>query len=145
MTKWIIPFKNLEGSFIDLENLMREQLSKSDIDAEIHYRKKNPYSIWKKINKKNTDLNSISDIAAVRIITKSTRDCYRVLGIIHRNFSAKVGRTKDYISSPKPNGYRSIHSDLIFQKKIFEVQIRSRAMHMIAENGIAAHLSLIHI
>ena len=101
-------FKNLEGSFIDLENLMREQLSKSDI-------------------------------AAVRIITKSTRDCYRVLGIIHRNLSAKVGRTKDYISSPKPNGYRSIHSDLIFQKKIFEVQIRSRAMHMIAENGIAAH------
>ena len=132
-------FKNLESSFIDLENLMKEQLSKSDIDAEIHYRKKNPYSIWKKINKKNTDLNSISDIAAVRIITKSTRDCYRVLGIIHRNFSAKVGRTKDYISSPKPNGYRSIHSDLIFQKKIFEVQIRSRAMHMIAENGIAAH------
>ena len=126
-------FKNLEGSFIDLENLMKEQLSKSDIDAEKYTtEKKNPYSIWKKINKKNTDLNSISDIAAVRIITKSTRDCYRVLGIIHRNFSAKVGRTKDYISSPKPNGYRSIHSDLIFQKKIFEVQIRSRAMHMIA-------------
>ena len=104
----------MEGSFIDLENLMREQLSKSDIDAEIHYRKKNPYSIWKKINKKNTDLNSISDIAAVRIITKSTRDCYRVLGIIHRNFSAKVGRTKDYISSPKPVSYTHLTLPTIY-------------------------------
>ena len=106
----------------------------------IFFIEKNPYSIWKKINKKkNTDLNSISDIAAVRIVTKSTRDCYKVLGIIHRNFSAKVGRTKDYISNPKPNGYRSIHTDVIFNKKIFEIQIRSRAMNMIAENGIAAH------
>ena len=122
-------FKNLESSFHDLEN----------INVKIHYRKKAPYSIWKKINKRNSDLNSISDIAAVRIITKSTRDCYRVLGIIHRNFSAKVGRTKDYISNPKPNGYRSIHTDIIFNNKVFEIQIRSRAMHMIAENGIAAH------
>ena len=61
------------------------------------------------------------------------------MGIIHRNFSAKVGRTKDYISNPKPNGYRSIHTDVIFNNKIFEIQIRSRAMNMIAENGIAAH------
>ena len=112
---------------------------KENIQAEIYYRKKAPYSIWKKINKRNSDLNSISDIAAVRIITKSTRDCYKVLGIIHRNFSAKIGRTKDYISNPKPNGYRSIHTDIIFNNKVFEIQIRSRAMHMIAENGIAAH------
>ena len=70
------------------------------------------------INKKNSDLNSISDLAAVRIITKSTRDCYKVLGIIHRNFSAKIGRTKDYISNPKPNGYRSIHTDIIFNNKV---------------------------
>ena len=132
-------FKNLESSFRDLESIIHEFLEKESIDSAIHYRKKNPYSIWKKINKKNTDLNSISDIAAVRIITKSTRDCYKVLGIIHRNFSAKVGRTKDYISNPKPNGYRSIHTDVIFNKKIFEIQIRSRAMNMIAENGIAAH------
>ena len=122
-------FKNLESSFRDLEN----------INVKIHYRKKAPYSIWKKINKRNSDINSISDIAAVRIITKSTRDCYKVLGIIHRNFSAKVGRTKDYISNPKPNGYISIHTDIIFNNKVFEIQIRSRAMHMIAENGIAAH------
>jgi len=132
-------FKNLEGSFQELESIIYEFLEKDNIDSVIQYRKKNPYSIWKKINKKNTDLNSISDIAAVRIITKSTRDCYKVLGIVHRNFSAKVGRTKDYISNPKPNGYRSIHTDVIFNKKIFEIQIRSRAMNMIAENGIAAH------
>ena len=132
-------FKNLENSFKELEKITNSFVSKENIQAEIHYRKKAPYSIWKKINKRNSDLNSISDIAAVRIITKSTRDCYKVLGIIHRNFSAKIGRTKDYISNPKPNGYRSIHTDIIFNNKIFEIQIRSRAMHMIAENGIAAH------
>ena len=132
-------FKNLESSFHDLENIINNFILKENINVKIHYRKKAPYSIWKKINKRNSDLNSISDIAAVRIITKSTRDCYKVLGIIHRNFSAKVGRTKDYISNPKPNGYRSIHTDIIFNNKVFEIQIRSRAMHMIAENGIAAH------
>ena len=132
-------FKNLEKSFKELENIINSFILKENIQAEIHYRKKAPYSIWKKINKRNSDLNSISDIAAVRIITKSTRDCYKVLGIIHRNFSAKIGRTKDYISNPKPNGYRSMHTDIIFNNKIFEIQIRSRAMHMIAENGIAAH------
>ena len=132
-------FKNLEKSFKELEKITNSFISKENIQAEIHYRKKAPYSIWKKINKRNSDLNSISDIAAVRIITKSTRDCYKVLGIIHRNFSAKIGRTKDYISNPKPNGYRSIHTDIIFNNKVFEIQIRSRAMHMIAENGIAAH------
>ena len=132
-------FKNLESSFRELENIINSFIFKENIQVEIHYRKKAPYSIWKKINKRNSDLNSISDIAAVRIITKSTRDCYKVLGIIHRNFSAKVGRTKDYISNPKPNGYRSIHTDIIFNNKVFEIQIRSRAMHMIAENGIAAH------
>ena len=132
-------FKNLEKSFKELEKITNSFILKENIQAEIHYRKKAPYSIWKKINKRNSDLNSISDIAAVRIITKSTRDCYKVLGIIHRNFSAKIGRTKDYISNPKPNGYRSIHTDIIFNNKVFEIQIRSRAMHMIAENGIAAH------
>ena len=132
-------FKNLEGSFLELESIIYKSLEKENIEFSIYHRKKNPYSIWKKINKKNIDLNSISDLAAVRIITKSTRDCYKVLGIVHRNFSAKVGRTKDYISNPKPNGYRSIHSDVIFTGKIFELQIRSRAMNMIAENGIAAH------
>ena len=132
-------FKNLESSFRDLENIINNFILKENINVKIYYRKKAPYSIWKKINKRNSDLNSISDIAAVRIITKSTRDCYKVLGIIHRNFSAKVGRTKDYISNPKPNGYRSIHTDIIFNNKVFEIQIRSRAMHMIAENGIAAH------
>src|SRR5210317_178732 len=132
-------FKNLGSSFHELENIINNFIHKENINVKIHFRKKAPYSIWKKINKRNSDLNSISDIAAVRIFTKSTRDCYRVLGIIHRNFSAKVGRTKDYISNPKPNGYRSIHTDIIFNNKVFEIQIRSRAMHMIAENGIAAH------
>src|SRR6056300_986937 len=134
-----ISFKNLHPDIYNRINDKINNIFKENIQVEIHYRKKAPYSIWKKINKRNSDLNSISDIAAVRIITKSTRDCYKILGIIHRNFSAKVGRTKDYISNPKPNGYRSIHTDIIFNNKVLEIQIRSRAMHMIAENGIAAH------
>ena len=84
-------FKNLEDSFLELESIIHKALEKENIEFSIYHRKKNPYSIWKKINKKNIDLNSISDLAAVRIITKSTRDCYKVLGIIHRNFSAKIG------------------------------------------------------
>ncbi|MAV82279.1 MAG: bifunctional (p)ppGpp synthetase/guanosine-3',5'-bis(diphosphate) 3'-pyrophosphohydrolase, partial [Pelagibacteraceae bacterium] len=132
-------FSDLESSFFDLQELLNQRIFKNNIKAKIQYRKKSPYSIWKKLNKKQIEFNSISDIAAVRIIVNNTRDCYKILGIVHRNFSAKVGRFKDYISSPKPNGYRSIHTDIFYNNKVFEIQIRSRAMNMIAENGIAAH------
>ena len=132
-------FKDLEESFQDLKEIISSRIIKNNLNGEILYRKKSPYSIWKKLNKKQVELTTISDVAAIRIITNNTRDCYKVLGIIHRNFAAKIGRFKDYISSPKPNGYRSIHTDIFFENKIFEIQIRSKAMHMIAENGVAAH------
>ncbi len=132
-------FKDLEISFFRLKEIIMERVLKNNLNVEILYRKKSPYSIWKKLNKKQVELTTVSDVAAVRIVTNNTRDCYKILGIIHRNFSAKIGRFKDYISSPKPNGYRSIHTDIFFENKIFEVQIRSKAMHMIAENGVAAH------
>ncbi len=132
-------FKDLEVSFYELRNTISLRILKNNLNAEILYRKKTPYAIWKKLNKKQVELTAISDVAAVRIVTNNTRDCYKILGIIHRNFAAKIGRFKDYISSPKPNGYRSIHTDVFFENKIFEIQIRSKAMHMIAENGVAAH------
>ncbi|MDB9776986.1 RelA/SpoT family protein, partial [Alphaproteobacteria bacterium] len=132
-------FKDLEKSFNSLKEIIFSRILRNNLNAEILYRKKSSYSIWKKLNKKQFELNTISDVAAVRIITNNTRDCYKILGIVHRNFAAKIGRFKDYISSPKPNGYRSIHTDIFFENKIFEIQIRSKAMHMIAENGVAAH------
>ena len=132
-------FKDLEKSFNSLKEIIFSRILRNNLNAEILYRKKSAYSIWKKLNKKQFELNTISDVAAVRIITNNTRDCYKILGIVHRNFAAKIGRFKDYISSPKPNGYRSIHTDIFFENKIFEIQIRSKAMHMIAENGVAAH------
>ena len=132
-------YEDLETSFGNLKEIASSRILKNNLNAEILYRKKSPYSIWKKLNKKQTELSTISDVAAIRIITSNTRDCYKILGIIHRNFAAKIGRFKDYISSPKPNGYRSIHTDIFFENKVFEIQIRSKAMHMIAENGVAAH------
>ena len=132
-------YEDLETSFGNLKEIATSRILKNNLNAEILYRKKSPYSIWKKLNKKQTELSTISDVAAIRIITSNTRDCYKILGIIHRNFAAKIGRFKDYISSPKPNGYRSIHTDIFFENKVFEIQIRSKAMHMIAENGVAAH------
>ena len=132
-------YEDLETSFGNLKEIATSRILKNNLNAEILYRKKSPYSIWKKLNKKQAELSTISDVAAIRIITSNTRDCYKILGIIHRNFAAKIGRFKDYISSPKPNGYRSIHTDIFFENKVFEIQIRSKAMHMIAENGVAAH------
>ena len=132
-------YEDLETSFGNLKEIASSRILKNNLNAEILYRKKSPYSIWKKLNKKQAELSTISDVAAIRIITSNTRDCYKILGIIHRNFAAKIGRFKDYISSPKPNGYRSIHTDIFFENKVFEIQIRSKAMHMIAENGVAAH------
>ena len=132
-------YEDLEISFSNLKEIASSRILKNNLNAEILYRKKSPYSIWKKLNKKQAELSTISDVAAIRIITSNTRDCYKILGIIHRNFAAKIGRFKDYISSPKPNGYRSIHTDIFFENKVFEIQIRSKAMHMIAENGVAAH------
>ena len=132
-------YEDLEKSYDNLKTIASSRILKNNLNAEILYRKKSPYSIWKKLNKKQVELSTISDVAAIRIITSNTRDCYKILGIIHRNFAAKIGRFKDYISSPKPNGYRSIHTDIFFENKVFEIQIRSKAMHMIAENGVAAH------
>jgi GTP pyrophosphokinase len=103
-------------------------------------REKTPYSIWRKMQRKNIGFEQLSDIMAFRIVVESVPDCYRALGILHSQYSMVPGRFKDYISTPKPNGYRSLHTGVIGpEKQRIEIQIRTREMHEIAELGVAAH------
>ncbi|PKP79404.1 MAG: bifunctional (p)ppGpp synthetase/guanosine-3',5'-bis(diphosphate) 3'-pyrophosphohydrolase, partial [Alphaproteobacteria bacterium HGW-Alphaproteobacteria-2] len=121
---------------------IRELLEKAQIEAEVFGRAKKPFSIWRKMQEKELSFSRLSDIYGFRIITRSEEDCYRVLGLIHRRWRAVPGRFKDYISQPKSNGYRSIHTTVSGRDgKRVEVQIRTREMHEVAEAGIAAHWS----
>ncbi|MGR3614891.1 MAG: RelA/SpoT family protein [Paracoccaceae bacterium] len=121
---------------------MRAELEKAEIEAEVFGRAKKPYSIWRKMQEKDQGFSRLSDIYGFRIITGSEEDCYRTLGAIHQRWRAVPGRFKDYISQPKTNGYRSIHTTVSGRDgKRVEVQIRTRQMHDVAESGVAAHWS----
>jgi len=121
---------------------MRRELDKAGIEADVFGRAKKPYSIWRKMQEKEMGFSRLSDIYGFRVITQSEEDCYGVLGAIHRRWRAVPGRFKDYISQPKSNGYRSIHTTVSGRDgKRVEVQIRTQAMHDVAESGVAAHWS----
>ncbi len=121
---------------------MRHELEKVGIEAEVFGRAKKPYSIWRKMQEKDQGFSRLSDIYGFRIITQTEEDCYRTLGAIHQRWRAVPGRFKDYISQPKSNGYRSIHTTVSGRDgKRVEVQIRTRQMHDVAETGVAAHWS----
>ncbi len=107
---------------------------------DISGRKKRIYSLYKKLERYDGDITKIYDKIALRIITKSTADCYAALGAIHKHFNPMPGRVKDFIATPKPNGYESLHTTLFDSEgRPFEVQIRTDLMHETAERGIAAH------
>jgi GTP diphosphokinase / guanosine-3',5'-bis(diphosphate) 3'-diphosphatase len=107
---------------------------------EINGRVKRLYSFYKKLQKYDGDLTKIHDIIALRVIAKSTADCYAALGVIHKHFQPLPGRIKDFIATPKPNGYQSIHTTVFNSTgKTFEIQIRTDLMHEEAERGVAAH------
>ncbi|MEO0923543.1 MAG: HD domain-containing protein, partial [Pseudomonadota bacterium] len=119
---------------------MRHELDNAGIKAEILGRAKKPYSIWRKMQEKEMAFSRLSDIYGFRLITETEEECYRVLGVIHRRWRSVPGRFKDYISQPKSNGYRSIHTTVSGRDgKRVEVQIRTRQMHDVAETGVAAH------
>ncbi len=121
---------------------MRIELEKAGIEAEVFGRAKKPYSIWRKMQAKDQGFSRLSDIYGFRVITQSEEDSYRALGAIHQRWRAVPGRFKDYISQPKSNGYRSIHTTVSGRDgKRVEVQIRTRQMHDVAETGVAAHWS----
>ncbi|MHA7826515.1 MAG: RelA/SpoT family protein [Roseovarius sp.] len=121
---------------------MRLELDKAGIEAEVFGRAKKPYSIWRKMQEKEMGFSRLSDIYGFRVIAQQEEDCYAALGAIHRRWRAVPGRFKDYISQPKSNGYRSIHTTVSGRDgKRVEVQIRTRQMHDVAEAGVAAHWS----
>ncbi|AXI45059.1 bifunctional (p)ppGpp synthetase/guanosine-3',5'-bis(diphosphate) 3'-pyrophosphohydrolase [Sulfitobacter sp. SK012] len=121
---------------------MRGELEKGVIEADVFGRAKKPYSIWRKMQEKELSFSRLSDIYGFRIITETEEDCYRTLGAIHQRWRAVPGRFKDYISQPKTNGYRSIHTTVSGRDgKRVEVQIRTQQMHDVAETGVAAHWS----
>ncbi|MDG1340873.1 MAG: bifunctional (p)ppGpp synthetase/guanosine-3',5'-bis(diphosphate) 3'-pyrophosphohydrolase [Paracoccaceae bacterium] len=121
---------------------MMHELAAAHIETEIFGRAKKPYSIWRKMQEKDQGFSRLSDIYGFRIITESEADCYRALGAIHQRWYAVPGRFKDYISQPKSNGYRSIHTTVSGRDgKRVEVQIRTKQMHEVAEAGVAAHWS----
>ncbi|TQV66471.1 bifunctional (p)ppGpp synthetase/guanosine-3',5'-bis(diphosphate) 3'-pyrophosphohydrolase [Aliiroseovarius halocynthiae] len=121
---------------------IRLELDKAGITAQAFGRAKKPYSIWRKMEEKGQSFSRLSDTYGFRVITENDADCYRVLGAIHQRWRAVPGRFKDYISQPKSNGYRSIHTTVSGRDgKRVEVQIRSREMHEVAETGVAAHWS----
>jgi guanosine-3',5'-bis(diphosphate) 3'-pyrophosphohydrolase len=121
---------------------MRSELQKADVVAEVYGRAKKPFSIWRKMQEKEQGFSRLSDIYGFRVITTCEEDCYRALGTIHQRWRAVPGRFKDYISQPKTNGYRSIHTTVSGRDgKRVEVQIRTGQMHDVAETGVAAHWS----
>jgi GTP diphosphokinase / guanosine-3',5'-bis(diphosphate) 3'-diphosphatase len=115
-------------------------LSRSDIAADISGREKHPYSIWRKMEERHISFEQLSDVMAFRVIVPDVADCYRALGIIHGRWPMVPGRFKDYVSTPKRNGYRCLHTSIIHSEKVrIEIQIRSQDMHTQAEHGYAAH------
>ena len=121
---------------------LKKKLAEYGIEASVSSREKKPYSIWRKMEEKKMTFDQVSDIFALRVIVNSVEDCYRALGVIHASWRHVPGRFKDYISLPKSNNYRSLHTEIFGpENQRIELQIRTEEMHEIAEEGIAAHWS----
>ena len=124
----------------EIEKQLTKKLADRGIEAKVLGRRKRAYSIWRKMERKSVGFEQLSDIFGFRVIVKTPADCYQALGIVHTTWPMVPGRFKDYISTPKANDYRSIHTTVIGpSKQRVELQIRTIEMHEIAEYGIAAH------
>jgi len=124
----------------EIEQQLTKKLADHGLKAKVHGRRKRAYSIWRKMERKSVGFEQLSDIYGFRVVMKSLIDCYQALGVVHMTWPVVPGRFKDYISTPKQNDYRSIHTTVIGpEKQRVELQIRTRGMDDIAEYGIAAH------
>ncbi len=128
------------GIVDEIQTALRNKLAEVDIPSEVTGREKKAYAIWRKMQNKQISLEQLSDIYGFRVIVDSVETCYRVLGVVHTTWSTVPGRFKDYISTPKQNGYRSIHTTIVGPRhQRVELQLRTREMHRVAEYGVAAH------
>jgi guanosine-3',5'-bis(diphosphate) 3'-pyrophosphohydrolase len=125
---------------VDIEQQLTRKLGDRGITAVVTGRQKRPYSIWRKMERKSVGFEQLSDILGFRVVVNNIADCYQALGIVHTTWPVVPGRFKDYVSTPKQNDYRSIHTTVVGPgRQRVELQIRTRDMHEIAEYGIAAH------
>ena len=119
---------------------LQDVVEQTGIECSVNGRLKTAYSIWRKMQRKKVTMDQLSDIMAFRVLVPTTDDCYRALGSIHAHYPTVMGRFKDYISTPKRNGYQSLHTGVIGpENHKIEIQLRTPEMHEIAENGVAAH------
>ncbi|MBN9439490.1 bifunctional (p)ppGpp synthetase/guanosine-3',5'-bis(diphosphate) 3'-pyrophosphohydrolase [Bosea sp. (in: a-proteobacteria)] len=141
ITKRLEEVTQREGRVIsEIENDLKTKLAERGIEAQVYGRRKRPYSIWKKMERKSVSFEQLSDIFGFRVIVEKPEDCYRVLGIVHMTWPMVPGRYKDYISTPKQNDYRSLHTTVVGPgRQRVELQIRTDKMDRVAEYGIAAH------
>ena len=129
-----------DGFMASIHDQITSRLKQVGIDGYVYGRMKHPYSIYRKMYTQNKSLDDVFDLFAFRVIVDSVADCYNVLGVIHDLYKPVLGRFKDYIGTPKPNMYQSLHTTVVGESGIpFEVQIRTKEMHEVAEYGIAAH------
>jgi len=138
--------KKLENSLESMENYIKkitpviiQELERKNIKAEVNGRIKHYYSIFNKLTYRKKSFEEILDIIALRIIIPDTEDCYNVLSMVHMMFTPIQGMFNDYIAAPKPNGYQSLHTKVVFDNRVIEIQIRTAKMHEVAEFGLAAH------
>ena len=132
--------KKNKGIIKKIETELQELFVEKGLEAKVSGRQKKPYSIFRKMQSKSLSFEQLSDLYGFRIIVNDLDDCYRALGIVHTRWSVVPGRFKDYISTPKQNDYRSIHTTIIGpSRQRVELQIRTQRMHEIAEYGVAAH------
>lgn len=132
-----------EGRLEDMLRMLKKELAKEGItDFQSDFRVKGLWSLWQKLKRKEGDVSKVYDIAAIRIVVEDIATCYRVLGLVHNLWQPLVGKIKDYIAFPKPNGYQSLHTTVFSgDGGIVEVQIRTKEMHREALYGIAAHVT----
>ncbi len=130
-----------QGKLRKMQAMLEDVLRREGIPFRIQSRVKRLYSIFRKMRRKGVDLTSIDDLLALRIITDTVDRCYQILGIVHKNWTPIQARLRDWIASPKPNGYRSLHTTIIAGGNKFEIQIRTEEMHREAELGSASHLA----
>ncbi len=141
ITGRLAQIRETDGGQVDAIALaIKQALAEAGLKVEVSGREKHPYSIWKKMAERHVSFEQITDIMAFRVLTGSTEDCYRALGVLHTNWQMIPGRFKDYLSTPKSNGYRSLHTSLIYENSMrMEVQVRTHEMHRTNEFGLAAH------